>query len=124
MRGASNSLMRLRVLVIEDSWNVANRIASILEAAGAHVLGPVPSVEKALEVIRSEAVSLALVDMNLREAFADDVIMELVNRKIPYIIVTAYEMLPTNADSYAAAVVRKPVDAEELIALVSRFVAG
>jgi CheY-like chemotaxis protein len=116
--------MRLRVLVIEDSWNVANRIASILASAGAHVLGPVPSVERALEVIRSEAVSLALVDMNLREAFADDVIAELVQRKIPYIIVTAYEMLPTNADTYAAAVVRKPVDAEELIALVGRFVAG
>jgi DNA-binding NtrC family response regulator len=120
----SNSLMRLRVLVIEDSWNVANRIASILEAAGASVLGPVPSVERALEVIRSETVNLALVDMNLREAFADDVITELVNRKIPYIIVTAYEMLPTNADTYAAAIVRKPVDADELIALVSRFVAG
>jgi DNA-binding NtrC family response regulator len=116
--------MRLRVLVIEDSWNVANRIASILEAAGATVLGPVPSVERALEVIRSETVNLALVDMNLREAFADDVITELVNRKIPYIIVTAYEMLPTNADTYAAAVVRKPVDADELVALVARFVAG
>jgi len=124
MNDTSNSLMRLRVLVIEDSWNVANRIASILEAAGATVLGPVPSVERALEVIRSETVNLALVDMNLREAFADDVITELVNRKIPYIIVTAYEMLPTNADTYAAAVVRKPVDADELVALVARFVAG
>jgi CheY-like chemotaxis protein len=122
--GTPNSLMRLRVLVIEDSWNVANRIASILEAAGAHVLGPVPSVERALELVRSETVNLALVDMNLREAFADDVITELVNRKIPYIIVTAYEILPTDADTYAAAVVRKPVDAEELIALVGRFVAG
>jgi CheY-like chemotaxis protein len=122
--GTPNSLMRLRVLVIEDSWNVANRIASILEAAGAHVLGPVPSVERALELVRSETVNLALVDMNLREAFADDVITELVNRKIPYIIVTAYEILPTDADTYAAAVVRKPVDPEELIALVGRFVAG
>jgi len=116
--------MRLRVLVIEDSWNVANRIASILEAAGANVLGPVPSVGRALEVIRGETVNLALVDMNLREAFADDVITELVNRKIPFVIVTAYEILPTNADTYAAAIVRKPVDAEELVALVSRFVAG
>lgn len=118
------SLMRLRVLVIEDSWNVANRLATILEAQGANVLGPVPSVERALEVIRSEPVSLALVDMNLREAFADDVISELVARKIPFIIVTAYEMLPTNADAYAAAVLRKPVDADELIALVATFVAG
>lgn len=116
--------MRLRVLVIEDSWNVANRLATILEAYGANVLGPVPSVERALEVIRGETVSLALVDMNLREAFADDVIAELVARKIPFIIVTAYEMLPTNADAYAAAVLRKPVDADELVALVATFVAG
>jgi CheY-like chemotaxis protein len=121
---ASNSLLPLRVLVIEDSWNVATRIASILEAAGAHVLGPVPSVEEALRVVRTEPVSLALVDMNLREAFADDVIAELVARKVPFIIVTAYEMLPTNADTYAAAVIRKPVDANELISVVRRFVAG
>jgi DNA-binding NtrC family response regulator len=117
-------LLRLRVLIVEDSWAIANSLKSLLERAGAHVIGPVPSVERALGVLRAEPVSLALVDMNLREAFADDVITELVNRKIPYIIVTAYEMLPTNADTYAAAVVRKPVDADELIALVSRFVAG
>ena len=103
---------------------VTARLATILETAGAHVLGPVPSVEQALDVIRTQAVSLALVDMNLREAFADDVIAELVQRRIPFIIVTAYQMLPTDADTYAAAVVQKPVDADELVALVARFVAG
>jgi len=121
---APNQLLRLRVLVIEDSWNVANAIKAILEEAGAHVLGPVPSVAEAIHVIKNEAVSLALVDMNLREAFADDVIAELRARDIPYVIVTAYETLPTDADQYAAGVFHKPVDARELINFVSRFVAG
>ena len=112
------------MLVIEDSWNVANALKSMLEKAGATVLGPVPSVGAALSFIRGEAVSVALVDMNLREAFADEVINELVARRIPFVIVTAYETLPTNADQFAAGVVRKPVDSNELIALLSRFVAG
>jgi DNA-binding NtrC family response regulator len=119
-----SSLLRLRVLVIEDSWNVANAIKAMLEKAGASVLGPVPSVGAALAIIRNEVVSVALVDMNLRESFADDVITELVSRRIPYVIVTAYETLPTNADQHAAGVVRKPVDPIELINLVGRFVAG
>jgi DNA-binding NtrC family response regulator len=117
-------LLRLRVLIVEDSWAIANSLKSLLERAGAHVIGPVPSVERALGVLRAEPVSLALVDMNLREAFADDVIMELIARNIPYIIVTAYESLPTDADTHAAGVLRKPVDEHELISVVRRFVAG
>lgn len=117
-------LLRLRVLVIEDSWTIANALRSLLESHGAHVLGPVPSVERALALLRSEPVSLALVDMNLREAFADDVVDELVARSIPYIVVTAYQSLPTDAFRDAAGVVRKPVDEVELMNLVRRFVAG
>jgi DNA-binding NtrC family response regulator len=121
---APTSLLRLRVLVVEDSWNVANALKAILEKAGATVLGPVPSVDAALAFIRSEPVSVALVDMNLQESFADDVITELVKRRIPFVIVTAYETLPTNADQFAAGVIRKPVIDAELIGLLSRFVAG
>jgi DNA-binding NtrC family response regulator len=121
---APASLLRLRVLVVEDSWNVANALKAILEKAGATVLGPVPSVDAALAFIRSEPVSVALVDMNLQESFADDVITELVKRRIPFVIVTAYETLPTNADQFAAGVIRKPVIDAELIGLLSRFVAG
>lgn len=118
------SLRRLRVLVIEDSWHVANTIKSILEGAGAHVLGPVPSVAEAVALIRAQPVSLALVDMNLREAFADEVVDELQARDIPYAIVTAYETLPSDAHSRAVAVLHKPVDAVELLSLAGRFVAG
>ena len=121
---APASLLRLRVLVVEDSWNVANALKAILEKADATVLGPVPSVDAALAFIRSEPVSVALVDMNLQESFADDVIAELLERRIPFVIVTAYETLPTNADQFAAGVIRKPVNGEELVSLLSRFVAG
>ena len=118
------SLRRLRVLVVEDSWNVANTIKGILESADASVLGPVPSVAEALALIRTQPVSLALVDMNLRESFADEVINELVAREIPYAIVTAYVTLPSDADSRAVAVLHKPVDADQLLAVAGRFVAG
>ena len=123
-RDAPVSLLRLRVLVVEDSWNVANALKDILEKAGATVLGPVPSVDAALSFIRREPVSVALVDMNLQELFADDVVSELTERRIPFLIVTAYETLPTNADQFAAGVIRKPVNGDELIGLLSRFVAG
>jgi DNA-binding NtrC family response regulator len=118
------SLRGLRVLVIEDCWNVAHTIKSILEKAGARVLGPVPSAAQAIGIIEREAVSLALIDMNLRGSFADEVVDELAARGIPHAIVTGYETLPTDADRSAAVVLRKPVDASELIGFVSRYVAG
>ena len=118
---ASNSLAGLNVMVVEDSWNVANAIKSILETAGAAVLGPFPTVAESLSRAEFAHIDIALVDLNLRDDFADALVDRLADKGIPYVVVTAYEALPTSAYYKAAAVLQKPIDADEILAAVRRF---
>ncbi|HEX2839898.1 response regulator [Hyphomicrobium sp.] len=109
------------VLIVEDSWNVAQSLKTIVEQAGAYAVGPVPSVREALKVIDTQPISLALVDMNLQDGFADPLVDELIDRGIPYAIITAYEALPSDADRAAVARMNKPLDHDRIRAVVSRF---
>lgn len=109
------------VLIVEDSWNVALSLKAIVEQTGARAVGPVATVREALRVIETHPVTLALVDMNLRDCFADPLVDELIARGIPYAIVTAYEALPTNADRLALARMTKPLDRHRIAALIHKF---
>jgi DNA-binding NtrC family response regulator len=109
------------VLIVEDSWNVAQSLRSIVEKAGALPLGPVPTVREALKIVEARPVSLVLVDMNLRDGFADPLVDALIPRSIPYIIITAYEALPTNADREALARLNKPLDHDLIETYIRRF---
>jgi len=109
------------VLIVEDSWNVAQSLKGIVERTGARAVGPVPSVREALDLLATQSVTLALVDMNLKDSFADPLVDELITRGIPYAIITAYEALPSNADRAAIARMTKPLDHDGIAALVRRY---
>lgn len=113
----------LRVLIAEDSLMIARDLKRMVESTGATVLGPVPTVAGALDYVRTDNVSVALVDMNLRDEFADTLIETLVSRAIPFVIVTGYEALPMD-DAHAAGVIRKPVVEGQLIALLTKIAAS
>lgn len=109
------------VLIVEDSWNVAQSLKAIVEQAGARAIGPVPSVGEALKIVDVQPVSLVLVDMNLQDGFADPLVDELIARAIPYAIITAYEALPSDADRGALARMNKPLDHNRIKAVITRF---
>jgi DNA-binding NtrC family response regulator len=109
------------VLIVEDSWNVALSLKSIVEQAGARAIGPVPTVREALQAVEAEPISLALVDMNLKDCFADPLVDVLIARKIPYVIITAYDALPSNADRGAIDRMNKPLDHDRIASLIARF---
>lgn len=55
-----------RVLVVEDDYTIADVLCRHLEGAGADVLGPVPDVAGALELLAAEdALDGAVLDVNL-----------------------------------------------------------
>lgn len=115
---ARGRLVGLRVLIAEDLWVIADNLSVLLEEEGARVVGPAASNRHAIDLLRGESVDFALVDMNLKDAFADELTQKLIQRSIPYAIVTAYEALPTNADEGAVKVLKKPIDRNELVALL------
>lgn len=54
-----------RILVVEDEYLIAVEVKRWLQAAGAEVIGPVPSVAQALDLIEDDNLSAALLDINL-----------------------------------------------------------
>ncbi len=88
----SSGLRDRRILIVEDEYLIALSLGDALEAAGSVVLGPVPSVDKAIEIIESEPqIDAAVVDVNLGGALAYAVADTLLARNIPFIFTSGYE---------------------------------
>jgi CheY-like chemotaxis protein len=89
---ASPALRDCRILVVEDEFLIAMNLSDDLEAAGSVVLGPVPSVDKAIKKIESEPnIDAAVVDVNLGGVLAYAVADMLLARKIPFVFTSGYE---------------------------------
>ena len=115
------ALLGLRLLIVEDTWLVADTLAVHLEAAGARVQGPFASNARAISFLEEQSVDFALVDLNLVDGFADKVIEALLARGIPYAVLTGFRALPTNIDEQAVASLKKPFDMAELIDILGRY---
>jgi len=104
-----------RILVVEDEYLVALDLAEDLRAMGADVVGPVPSVEKALEAVDGDsALDGAILDINLQGSVIFPVADRLAERHIPFFFTTGYdkEVIP---DRHAAVPrCEKPVTAPRL----------
>jgi DNA-binding response OmpR family regulator len=66
MMMAEPDLQGLRILVVEDEYLIADDLRDALLEASAIVLGPVPTVDAAKELIgREPMIDAALLDINL-----------------------------------------------------------
>jgi DNA-binding response OmpR family regulator len=65
MSNTAGPLVGLRILLVEDEYLIAMEMAHWLREAGAEVIGPVPSVEQALDLIENERPHAAVLDVNL-----------------------------------------------------------
>jgi CheY-like chemotaxis protein len=91
-RIASSALRNRRILVVEDEYLIAMNLQDGLENIGSVVLGPVPSVEKAIKTIESEShIDAVILDVNLGGALAYPVADLLVALKIPFVFTSGYE---------------------------------
>jgi DNA-binding response OmpR family regulator len=81
--------MSARVLVVEDEAILAIDIAEQLAEAGFLVVGPAPSVAKALRLIVDVGCDIALLDVNLRDETAEPVARELRSRRTPFLFLSA-----------------------------------
>ena len=89
---ASSALRDRRILIVEDEYLVAMSLAEALQDAGSIVLGPVPSVDKAIKTIELEPhIDGAVVDVNLGGMLAYPVADLLIARKIPFVFTSGYE---------------------------------
>ena len=89
MSGTPTSPLRgLRVLVAEDELLISQLIHKILVFLECTVIGPVGNADEALRAIRTNGIDGALLDVQLGETSVYPVIDELIQRGIPFILVT------------------------------------
>jgi CheY-like chemotaxis protein len=89
---ASSALRDRRILVVEDEYLIAVTLSDHLEGVGSIVVGPVPSVERAIKAIESDPqIDAAILDINLGGAMAYPIADALVARNIPFVFTSGYE---------------------------------
>lgn len=113
-----------RILVIEDDVLLAMDLEEILESWGAKVLGPVPRVDRALDLLSQERPDAATIDIKLAGALSIPVATELKSRNIPFIIVSAYsDVAAIDVVLKQAPYLRKPYDDQDLLNALSAILA-
>ena len=112
--------MSPRVLVVEDEAILAIDIADQLTQAGFQVVGPVPSVSKALKLIAGAGCDIAVLDVNLRNETAEPVARELRSRCTPFLFLSAIsrDRLPPGFDNEV--LVPKPAQSAVLVAALQK----
>ena len=111
------------VLLIEDSWLIAQGYKSLLEMSGMEVIGPAATVVDAEALLLTALPDLALVDINLQDSVSYELIDTMVERGIPVVIISGNEVRPEVADKVDC-VLTKPIGGSALMAALRRVAAA
>lgn len=117
------SLDNCRILVVEDEYMLADELRAELSEANAVVLGPVGTVEDALELIRSEPhIDGAIIDVNLRGENAYPVAEKLMERNVSFVFATGYDasVIPNRFTDVVRC--EKPINIRKVARTIGRIV--
>jgi DNA-binding response OmpR family regulator len=117
---AGSELRGMRVLLVEDSWQVADALKLLLEKAGMIVSGPVASTIEAQSLVTEHNPTLAIVDVNLKGEMAYALMDWLHQRGVRVVVISGYADLPRSLGQYAA-ILHKPFTATALLATLRRI---
>ncbi|MHC4416593.1 MAG: response regulator [Planctomycetota bacterium] len=101
----------LRVLVVEDDFDVAESLKAMLSALGCDVVGPASTSEEACRLVKEVPIDAAILDIALSPGTSAPVARSLLYRDCPFVFVTGFgniDMLPEELRGYR--VLLKPVD--------------
>jgi CheY-like chemotaxis protein len=117
-----SSLAGRHVLVVEDEAIISMMVEDALADAGARIIGPASSVEKALALIaRGEVIDAAAMDMNLNGHLATPVAHALAARNIPVVMLTGYDRAGVPEELRSLPLVPKPFSPERLVAAIAEL---
>lgn len=110
------SLGGARVLIVEDEYLIADDLALAVRRAGGEPVGPVPTVRQAEQLLATEPVDAAILDLNLRGSMASAFAKRLAESRLPCLIVSGYS--GDGSDNSLSQIERleKPVDPAAVMA--------
>jgi CheY-like chemotaxis protein len=111
-----SALSGLCILVVEDSWNIAAALTSLLQAWGADVIGPAATTADAERFVSTRRPDVAVVDISLRDGErADGLIDRLYEQGVRIVVTTAYDPAEV-PQSKAVVILEKPIRNDLLLA--------
>jgi DNA-binding response OmpR family regulator len=108
----------LRVLVVEDSFLIADLITEELQDAGCSVVGPASRVKEGLALANAEPLDGALLDVNLAGEFCFPIAEALAAKGVPFVFLTGYGDAGLPSAFRQMPRLEKPFDTGELMKLV------
>ena len=104
-----------RILLVEDSFLLAEMIRDVLDDLGWVAVGPATRKSEALALAQSETFDAALLDVNLDGETSWDVASVLRTRGIPFVFGTGYDVSSILPDDFAGSVIiGKPYQSKDI----------
>jgi DNA-binding response OmpR family regulator len=108
--------MNPRVLIVEDEFFIALDIGQQLGDQGFEVVGPAPSVSKALKLVSEQGCDVAILDVNLGGETSEPVARKLQESDKPFVVLSGYSTENKLPWFGAAPVLSKPLRMDDLVA--------
>ena len=83
--------MQKTVLIVEDDFIIAMDLQVTLERGGWRIMGPAASVQQALQLLKQELPSTALLDVHLGDEVVTPVAERLKAHDVPFAVASAYD---------------------------------
>ncbi|MBI1368729.1 MAG: response regulator [Planctomycetes bacterium] len=84
------SQRELTILLVEDNYLVANMLNRMLDTLGCQVVGPAPSIDRAMDLARDHQLSGAILDINIIGGTSAPIAQFLKERDTPFVFITGY----------------------------------
>ena len=118
MTAADPSLTGLRVLVVEDEMLVSLLIEEMLTDHRCAIVGPFATVPEAVAAASTEAIDVALLDVNIGGSKVYPVADALAARDIPFLFLSGYGESAIPSDRPEWRVCSKPFREEDLLGMM------
>ncbi|MDD4490797.1 MAG: LytTR family DNA-binding domain-containing protein [Paludibacter sp.] len=118
-------MKKLRTLIVDDEAPIRELISGIIENFSelAEVIATADGVASGLAAIKQHKPDLVLLDVNLIDGTAFDLLQQLDEIKFAIIFITAYEKYAVNAFKFSAVdYIMKPIHIDELTAAIRKTV--
>lgn len=113
--GSRGALAGARVLIVEDSFLLADELANYVRSAGGEVVGPFADAAGALTAVEQELPTAALLDVRLGEGMSYDLAAGLQARGVAVVFATGYDVRMIEAPFDAYPICLKPTDREQVL---------
>jgi CheY-like chemotaxis protein len=126
MASELDRLRGLRILVVEDTFMLADELNEFLLELGCEVVGPAARAQEAAELAREgTALDGALLDVNLsRGETSFSVAADLASHHVPFVFVTGYDLESSFPPEFRGVPrISKPLDLNKLVHTMLRHFA-